>query len=54
LLAPLFVWFEALFALGYKPRLRAALEERVAADIAAWKRGQKDAGRGRGRTKKAA
>lgn len=29
-LAPLFVWLEALFALGYRPKLRARLRRRVA------------------------
>ncbi|EEH57441.1 uncharacterized protein MICPUCDRAFT_58351 [Micromonas pusilla CCMP1545] len=29
-LAPLFVWLEALFALGYRPKLRARLKRRVA------------------------
>ncbi|KAI8469789.1 MAG: hypothetical protein J3K34DRAFT_422805 [Monoraphidium minutum] len=46
-LAPLFVWLELLFALGYRPRLHAALEERVAADVAAWRRGGGGAARGK-------
>jgi uncharacterized membrane protein YGL010W len=33
-LAPLFVWFELLFLLGYRPGLYAELQKRVAADIA--------------------
>lgn len=37
-LAPLFVWFELLFPLGYRPKLRADLDKRVEADVAAWKR----------------
>ncbi len=36
-LAPLFVWFEALFMLGYRPQLRAELNRRVEAKIEAWK-----------------
>lgn len=39
-LAPLFVWYELLFLLGYRPALRAALAQRVAKDVAAWKRAQ--------------
>lgn len=33
-LAPLFVWFEALFLLGYRPQLRVQLKRRVAKLIA--------------------
>lgn len=33
MLAPLFVWFEVLFLLGYRPALRARLQERVDANI---------------------
>lgn len=40
-LAPLFVWFELLFLLGYRPQLHAELEKRVQSEIAAWRRGQK-------------
>lgn len=36
-LAPLFVWFELLFLLGYRPQLYAELQQRVAADIAKYK-----------------
>lgn len=32
-LAPLFVWFELLFLLGYRPQLYADLQKRVAADL---------------------
>ncbi len=32
-LAPLFVWLEILFALGYRPGLRARLEKAVQADV---------------------
>jgi uncharacterized membrane protein YGL010W len=32
-LAPLFVWFELLFLLGYRPQLYADLQQRVTADI---------------------
>lgn len=31
-LAPLFVWFELLFLLGYRPQLFAELQKRVAAE----------------------
>lgn len=37
-LAPLFVWFELLFLLGYRPQLYKQLQQRVAANIAAHKR----------------
>jgi uncharacterized membrane protein YGL010W len=43
LLAPLFVWFELLFLLGYRPQLHAQLTKRVKTEIAAWKRRQKKA-----------
>lgn len=36
-LAPLFVWFELLFLLGYRPQLYAQLQQRVNADIAKYK-----------------
>jgi len=36
-LAPLFVWFELLFLLGYRPDLKSHLKERVREDIAAWR-----------------
>jgi hypothetical protein len=39
-LAPLFVWFELLFLLGYRPQLHAAVEKRIQAAIAAWRRSQ--------------
>jgi uncharacterized membrane protein YGL010W len=32
-LAPLFVWFELLFLLGYRPQLYAELQERVSANL---------------------
>lgn len=38
-LAPLFVWFEFLFAVGYRPALRDAVQRACAANIAAWKTG---------------
>lgn len=37
-LAPLFVWFELLFLLGYRPQLFAELQKRVAAETAKLKR----------------
>lgn len=33
-LAPMFVWFELLFVLGYRPELQARVDKQVAADIA--------------------
>jgi len=33
-LAPLFVWLEILFSMGYRPGLRSRLDEAVEADIA--------------------
>jgi uncharacterized membrane protein YGL010W len=39
-LAPLFVWFELLFLLGYRPQLYKQLQQRVTANIAAHKRKQ--------------
>jgi uncharacterized membrane protein YGL010W len=47
-LAPLFVWFELLFLLGYRPRLRDEVEKRVERDVAAWRRAQKAGGGGGG------
>lgn len=38
-LAPLFVWFELLFLLGYRPQLYAQLQERVSANIVALSQG---------------
>ncbi|KAF6265193.1 hypothetical protein COO60DRAFT_1034201 [Scenedesmus sp. NREL 46B-D3] len=37
-LAPLFVWFELLFLLGYRPELYKQLQQRVTASITAHKR----------------
>ena len=36
-LAPLFVWLETLFALGYRPELQARVEKLVKEDIAKFK-----------------
>lgn len=33
-LAPMFVWFEVLFVLGYRPELQARVDKQVAAEIA--------------------
>jgi uncharacterized membrane protein YGL010W len=33
-LAPLFVWLELLFLLGYRPKLKAALDVRVSEAVA--------------------
>lgn len=40
-LAPLFVWFELLFLLGYRPQLYAQLQERVSANLRQLKAAQK-------------
>ena len=36
-LAPLFVWLELLFALGYRKGLQAELDERITKDIATFR-----------------
>lgn len=41
-LAPLFVWFELLFLLGYRPKLQSELETRIRSEIAAWRRSKKE------------
>ncbi len=33
-LAPMFVWFEILFVLGYRPELQARVDKQVSAEIA--------------------
>ena len=38
MLAPLFVWFELLFLLGYRPRLHAEVAELVRRNIEEWKK----------------
>lgn len=38
-LAPLFVWFELLFLLGYRPGLKADIDRAIAANIAAHRAG---------------
>jgi uncharacterized membrane protein YGL010W len=45
-LAPLFVWFELLFLLGYRRDLYRKLQARVAADIAAFRKQQQQQQRG--------
>lgn len=40
-LAPLFVWFEALFLLGYRPALYAELQRRVEEELKKLKAGPK-------------
>jgi 2-hydroxy fatty acid dioxygenase len=42
-LAPLFVWLEVLFSLGYRKRLQAELNARVNANIAAYRAQQRAA-----------
>jgi uncharacterized membrane protein YGL010W len=37
-LAPLFVWFELLFLLGYRPQLFAEMQKRVAAETSKLKK----------------
>jgi uncharacterized membrane protein YGL010W len=39
-LAPLFVWMEILFALGYRPELKARMDKQVQAEIAKIKKGK--------------
>jgi 2-hydroxy fatty acid dioxygenase len=39
--APLFVVFEVLFPLGYKPELRRAVQKRVSANITAYRKSEK-------------
>lgn len=39
-LAPLFVWLEMLFALGYRPQLARRINRNAANAIAIWRRGQ--------------
>jgi hypothetical protein len=39
-LAPLFVWYEALFLLGYRPHLRRQLQARVNKELAALRAGR--------------
>lgn len=39
-LAPLFVLYELLFLMGYRPALKAELQRRIEADIAVWKASQ--------------
>ncbi|GAB4817512.1 hypothetical protein N2152v2_004558 [Parachlorella kessleri] len=38
-LAPLFVWFELLFLLGYRPQLASEVQAQAKANILAWKQG---------------
>ncbi|KAF8252703.1 hypothetical protein K440DRAFT_631630 [Wilcoxina mikolae CBS 423.85] len=45
-LAPLFVWIEVLFMVGYRPELRGRLEEKVRA-----KRREMEEGKGKGKGK---
>lgn len=42
LLAPLFVWMEILFFLGYRPELRARYHQSVEKEIAAFRKSQDD------------
>lgn len=41
LLAPLFVFMEVLFALGYRPALKKRIHEKVKSAIITWKHGSK-------------
>jgi uncharacterized membrane protein YGL010W len=49
-LAPLFVWLELLFALGYRPELRSRVEKMVIQDIAKYRESQKANGAANGST----
>ncbi|RVX73718.1 hypothetical protein B0A52_02608 [Exophiala mesophila] len=42
-LAPLFVWLEILFALGYRPELKTRMEKLVAQDIAKYQKSKAEA-----------
>lgn len=44
MLAPLFVWFELLFLLGYRKKLAAEVNARVQANILAWRQQEKENG----------
>jgi uncharacterized membrane protein YGL010W len=44
-LAPLFVWLEMLFAIGYRPDLAKRVSDQAERDIAAWKRESAKAGK---------
>ena len=46
-LAPLFVWMEILFSLGYRPELRARTARRVEEEIRRWKEGKAKAENGK-------
>ncbi|KAL1743568.1 hypothetical protein HDZ31DRAFT_40683 [Schizophyllum fasciatum] len=48
-LAPFFVHLEALFALGYRPRLRAELRNAVGVEVARIRRGTRAGGEGKGK-----
>lgn len=41
-LAPLFVWLEVLFQLGYRPELQARVEKRIQQEIAKFRAGSKN------------
>lgn len=43
-LAPLFVWFELLFLLGYRPSLYTEVQARVRANILAWQQQEQQRG----------
>lgn len=45
-LAPLFVWLEILFALGYRPELKTRMEKLVAQDIAKYRNSKAEAANG--------
>lgn len=41
-LAPLFVWLEILFALGYRPELKQRLDQAVAGEISQFKKSKEE------------
>lgn len=47
-LAPFFVWFEVLFACGYRPELKARLDKSVEGEIAKVKTSKMNAADGKG------
>ncbi|PGH02985.1 hypothetical protein GX51_04302 [Blastomyces parvus] len=46
-LAPFFVWLEVLFSLGYRPQLKARIDQAVSKEIAKFK---KEKGKGKGKS----
>ncbi|THV74105.1 DUF962 domain-containing protein [Aureobasidium pullulans] len=49
-LAPFFVWLEVLFFLGYRPELKARLDQSVAKEVAKFKASKTSKGKGKAET----